>query len=73
MNDYSYLYKLQDELELFAGKVLDYNNWSFVRPVYEPYFERFLDLMKVKIEFVSESRFIYPALYRIKIRMEDAI
>lgn len=73
MNDYSYLYKLQDQLERFVGKVLDRDSWCFVRRNYEPYFERFLDLMKAKIESVSESRFIYPALYRVQCRLETAI
>jgi hypothetical protein len=52
---------------------LDSNNWNVSKPTYEPYFERFLDLMKIKIEFVSESRFIYPTLYRIQRRIEAAI
>lgn len=41
--------------------------------MYEPYFERFLDLIKIKIDPIYESKFIYAVLYSIRDSMQSAI
>jgi hypothetical protein len=67
MSDYAYLYNRQQKLEYFIGNIL--KNMDFLKPIYQPFFERFLDLIKIKIEFISESRLVYPAIYRIQSRL----
>jgi hypothetical protein len=46
-------------------------DWRANEIIYKPLFKRFLDLIKSKIDFMSEGKAVYSTIFQIQARLEN--
>lgn len=55
-------------LSIFFERIIE--NWDSLKTSFRPYFERFLDVIQIKIDFMSFSTLVYQTLYNIRRALE---